>query len=120
MCLLNNMVLNKKYFLSANYSIENYFIYEYTQSMQLSTKKMFFFNYLWCRWPESNRHSFRHCPLKTACLPIPPHRLILPVINFLNLTNSMTACYLLKFPSHHLLELSSIHHYLTLLSRHSQ
>ena len=30
----------------------------------------------WCRWPESNRHSFRHRPLKTACLPIPPHRLI--------------------------------------------
>ena len=23
----------------------------------------------WCRWPDSNRHGFRHCPLKTACLP---------------------------------------------------
>ena len=28
----------------------------------------------WCRWPDSNRHGLRHCPLKTACLPIPPHR----------------------------------------------
>ncbi len=28
----------------------------------------------WCRWPDSNRHTRRHCPLKTACLPIPPHR----------------------------------------------
>ena len=27
-----------------------------------------------CRWPDSNRHGLRHCPLKTACLPIPPHR----------------------------------------------
>ena len=23
----------------------------------------------WCRWPDSNRHGLRHCPLKTACLP---------------------------------------------------
>jgi hypothetical protein len=29
---------------------------------------------VWCRWPDSNRHGLRHCPLKTACLPIPPHR----------------------------------------------
>ena len=28
----------------------------------------------WCRWADSNRHAFLHCPLKTACLPIPPHR----------------------------------------------
>ena len=32
---------------------------------------------VWCRWPDSNRHSSRYCPLKTACLPIPPHRQIL-------------------------------------------
>ena len=31
--------------------------------------------YFWCRWPDSNRHSSRHHPLKMACLPIPPHRL---------------------------------------------
>ena len=34
----------------------------------------------WCRWPDSNRHSSRHCPLKTACLPIPPHRLNLDLL----------------------------------------
>ena len=28
----------------------------------------------WCRWPDSNWHGKSHCPLKTACLPIPPHR----------------------------------------------
>ncbi len=32
--------------------------------------------FLWCRRPESNRHGLRHCPLKTACLPIPPRRRI--------------------------------------------
>lgn len=31
----------------------------------------------WCRWRDSNSHSFRHRPLKTACLPIPPHRPII-------------------------------------------
>ena len=30
----------------------------------------------WCRRPDSNRHGSRHCPLKTACLPIPPRRLL--------------------------------------------
>ena len=34
-------------------------------------------SFVWCRWPDSNRHSSRYCPLKTACLPIPPHRQIL-------------------------------------------
>ena len=29
---------------------------------------------IWCRRPDSNRHGLRHCPLKTACLPIPPRR----------------------------------------------
>ncbi len=28
---------------------------------------------IWCGWPDSNRHGSRHCPLKTACLPVPPH-----------------------------------------------
>ncbi len=32
---------------------------------------------VWCRWPESNRHSLRYTPLKRACLPISPHRLYL-------------------------------------------
>ena len=26
----------------------------------------------WCPRPDSNRHDFRHYPLKIACLPIPP------------------------------------------------
>ena len=30
----------------------------------------------WCRRPESNRHRLPHHPLKMACLPIPPRRLI--------------------------------------------
>lgn len=29
-------------------------------------------NKFWCRRRESNSHDFRHSPLKTACLPIPP------------------------------------------------
>src|SRR3546814_437188 len=29
----------------------------------------------WCRRRDSNSHSFRHYPLKIACLPIPPRRL---------------------------------------------
>ena len=29
----------------------------------------------WCRRGDSNSHGFRHCPLKTACLPISPRRL---------------------------------------------
>ena len=37
----------------------------------------FLLHHKWCRWPESNRHSSRHTPLKRACLPISPHRLIL-------------------------------------------
>jgi hypothetical protein len=28
----------------------------------------------WCRRRDSNSHSFRHYPLKIACLPIPPRR----------------------------------------------
>ena len=28
----------------------------------------------WCRRRESNSHGSPHCPLKTACLPIPPLR----------------------------------------------
>ena len=40
-----------------------------------TNKPLRIYTYIWCRWPDSNRHSFRHCPLKTACLPIPPHRL---------------------------------------------
>ena len=28
----------------------------------------------WCRRRDSNSHGFRHRPLKTACLPIPPRR----------------------------------------------
>ena len=28
----------------------------------------------WCRRGDSNSHGFRHCPLKTACLPISPRR----------------------------------------------
>ncbi len=30
--------------------------------------------YVWCRRRDSNSHSFRHYPLKIACLPIPPRR----------------------------------------------
>ena len=30
---------------------------------------------IFCRWPESNRHDSRHSLLRTAGLPIPPHRL---------------------------------------------
>src|SRR6476620_11705216 len=29
---------------------------------------------LWCRRRDSNSHSFRHYPLKIACLPISPRR----------------------------------------------
>ena len=61
-------VLNKitTYYLNITIVLsEKYFMGVYTKPI----KKLF-----WCRWPESNRHSFRHCPLKTACLPIPPHR----------------------------------------------
>ncbi len=32
------------------------------------------FNTIWCRRRDSNSHDFRHRPLKTACLPIPPRR----------------------------------------------
>ena len=28
----------------------------------------------WYRRPDLNQHDLRHCPLKTACLPIPPLR----------------------------------------------
>jgi hypothetical protein len=31
--------------------------------------------YFWCRRRDSNSHSFRHYPLKIACLPISPRRL---------------------------------------------
>mmetsp|Transcript_8053 Transcript_8053/g.15576 ORF Transcript_8053/g.15576 Transcript_8053/m.15576 type:complete len:205 (+) Transcript_8053:608-1222(+) len=31
----------------------------------------------WCRRRDSNSHSFRHYPLKIACLPISPRRLVL-------------------------------------------
>src|SRR5512138_1544666 len=31
----------------------------------------------WCRRGDSNSHGFRHCPLKTACLPISPRRRVL-------------------------------------------
>ena len=31
----------------------------------------------WCRRGDSNSHGLRHCPLKTACLPISPRRLYL-------------------------------------------
>ena len=34
-----------------------------------------FFDY-WCSGRDLNSHGSRHCPLKTACLPIPPHRLM--------------------------------------------
>ena len=30
----------------------------------------------WCRRGDSNSHGLRHCPLKTACLPISPRRLV--------------------------------------------
>jgi hypothetical protein len=30
--------------------------------------------FCWCRRRDSNSHSFRHYPLKIACLPIPPRR----------------------------------------------
>src|SRR6201996_1404889 len=30
--------------------------------------------FLWCRRRDSNSHSFRHYPLKIACLPISPRR----------------------------------------------
>src|SRR6185503_13587535 len=33
----------------------------------------------WCRRRDSNSHSFRHYPLKIACLPISPRRLELRV-----------------------------------------
>ena len=29
----------------------------------------------WCSGRDSNSHGLRHCPLKTACLPIPPPEL---------------------------------------------
>ena len=29
---------------------------------------------IWCRRGDSNSHGLRHCPLKTACLPISPRR----------------------------------------------
>ena len=32
----------------------------------------------WCRRRDSNSHSFRHYPLKIACLPISPRRLTSP------------------------------------------
>src|SRR5271154_2734604 len=31
-------------------------------------------SFKWCRRRDSNSYAFRHCPLKTACLPIPPRR----------------------------------------------
>src|SRR6185369_7937871 len=31
---------------------------------------------IWCRRGDSNSHGLRHCPLKTACLPISPRRLV--------------------------------------------
>ncbi len=40
----------------------------------LNYSLLILFPKIWCRRRDSNSHSFRHRPLKTACLPIPPRR----------------------------------------------
>src|ERR1700761_7294761 len=37
-------------------------------------KPMRAWRWIWCRRRDSNSHSFRHYPLKIACLPISPRR----------------------------------------------
>jgi len=46
--------------------------------------------FCWCRRRDSNSHSFRHYPLKIACLPISPRRHI--VQNRPNFTSKREAC----------------------------
>src|SRR5690606_22553292 len=50
----------------------------------------------WCRRRDSNSHSFRHYPLKIACLPIPPRRLAKSGILARNTRHSETPSTLSK------------------------